>query len=58
MVMASTADLALVTNLAAAGALMTALPLTMIALLFVATVAFAFSLDAIKVAVFRRRQID
>jgi H+-transporting ATPase len=58
MLLASAADVALVTMLAAAGWLMAALPGAIIAGLFGTTVLLAFALDAIKVAVLRRLPID
>jgi H+-transporting ATPase len=58
MVCASLAALAFITLLASFGVLMAALPMQVVGGLYVATLAYAFALDAIKVAVFRRIQID
>jgi H+-transporting ATPase len=53
----SVADLAIVCLLAINGVLMTALPVAILAGLFVAAIAFAFVLDAVKVILFRRLEI-
>lgn len=58
MVLASLADLAIVTGLALAGLSMAPLRATIVAGLFVTTAAFALALDTIKVGVFRRIRID
>lgn len=58
MVLASLADLTIVTSLALAGLLMAALPSAIVAGLFMTTAAFALALDTIKVGVFKRNQID
>jgi H+-transporting ATPase len=58
MVMASTADIAIVGALAVAGLLMAPLPITIVGGLCATTIAFAFTLDAIKVGVFHRLRID
>ncbi|HVX78421.1 MAG TPA: HAD-IC family P-type ATPase [Bradyrhizobium sp.] len=58
MVMASLADIAIVTSLAIAGLFMAPLSVNTVAGLFVATVIFALALDTIKVGVFRRVRID
>jgi H+-transporting ATPase len=58
MIMASLADITLVTSLAVAGLMMAPLPAAIVAGLFVTTAAFALGLDTIKVSVFRHVQID
>ena len=58
MVLASTADIAIVTTLAAVGLFMAPLPAGIVAGLFLATAALALALDTIKIGVFRRIQID
>ena len=58
MVLASCADIAIVTSFAVFGVLMAPLSLPIVAGLFGATVAFAFFLDALKVRVFRHLRID
>jgi H+-transporting ATPase len=58
MLLASAADLAVVTSLAMGGVLMTPLPPAFFGMLLVATLVFAFALDAIKRIVFARLAID
>jgi H+-transporting ATPase len=58
MLAASAADLAIVISFAAAGLLMTPLPLALIGLLFGATAGFALAHDAVKRLVFEHLQID
>ena len=58
MLLASAADIAIVTSLAAFGLLMAPLPGMVVAGLFGATAAFALTLDVVKVAVFRLVRID
>ncbi len=58
MIMASIADLAIVTSFASFGVLMTPLPLAIVGGLFGSTVVFALLLDALKVRVFRHLRID
>lgn len=58
MILASAADIIVITYLAASGSFMTQLPAYLIGGLFLATAAFAFCLDAIKVQVLRHLQID
>ena len=53
----SVVDLTFISLLATNGVLMTALPLAILAGLLVAATAFAFLLDAVKLAVFRRLQM-
>jgi len=57
MALASAADCLIIPSLAATGFLMKALPLQVIGGVFIAAVAFAFVLDAIKVATFRALQM-
>jgi H+-transporting ATPase len=54
----SAADIAVVSALAIFGILMRPLPTTVVFGLLAATVVFAFALDQVKVAVFRRLPID
>jgi H+-transporting ATPase len=54
VLLSSIADVSIITCLAAAGYLMAPLPLKVIAGILGATVAFAFALDVVKVAVFAR----
>jgi len=58
MVLASLADITIVTALAITGTFMAALPLPIAAGLFAATAAYALMLDEIKVGVFSRVRID
>ena len=58
MLVASFCALLIVNGLAGFGVLMARLPLPIIGGLFVSTAAFAFTLDAIKVQVFRHLRID
>ena len=58
MLFASSADVAVVASLAIGGILMAPLPPAIIGLLFVATLAFAFALDFVKMTVFSRLRID
>ena len=58
MILASCADLAIVTGLALFGGLITPLPPTIIGALFGSTIVFAFALDLLKIQVFRHLQID
>jgi len=58
MVLASACDLILMGGLAAAGVVMSALPVAVIALLAAATVVFTLAMDSIKLAVFARLRID
>jgi H+-transporting ATPase len=58
MLLASAADVAIVTSLALSGVLMAALPTAIVAALFMATIAFAFVLDAVKITIFSRLRID
>jgi len=58
MVLASVTDIAIVVILAVAGLLMAPLPVAIVGGLFATTLAFAFTLDTVKVGVFRRLQID
>jgi H+-transporting ATPase len=58
MILASLADVTLVTSLAVGGLLMAPLPQAVAAGLFVTTAVFALALDTIKVGVFRRVRID
>lgn len=57
LVASSIADLGIISVLAITGVVMTALPITIMAGLFVATIIFAFVLDTAKVALFRRLKI-
>ena len=57
LLVSSALDLAIVIVLAANGILMTALPIAVLASLLVASIAFAFLLDAVKVVLFHRLQI-
>ena len=54
----SAIDLMIVVVLAINGILMTALPVSILASLFVSAIVFAFLLDAAKIAVFRRLEIE
>jgi H+-transporting ATPase len=58
MLFASSADVAIVAYLAIMGVLMTPLAPTVVAMLFIATLAFAFALDTVKLAVFASLPID
>jgi H+-transporting ATPase len=58
MLFASSADVTVVASLAIGGILMAPLPPPIIGLLFVATLAFAFALDVVKMIVFSRLRID
>ncbi|HVI89600.1 MAG TPA: hypothetical protein VM659_14935 [Dongiaceae bacterium] len=58
MIVASIADVSLITYLAGSGSFMTQLPAHLIGELFLATAAFALCLDEIKVRVLRRLRID
>jgi H+-transporting ATPase len=58
MLVASSADVMIVTGLALAGLLMAGLPLAEVAGLWMATLAFAFGFDVIKLAVVARVRID
>lgn len=58
MVLATLADISLVTSLAVSGLFMTRLPAGVATGLFGATGVFMFALDAIKVGVFKRVRID
>ena len=58
MLLASCCDLVLVASFAAAGVLMSPLPIGVIALLVATTVVFSLAMDSIKLAVFARIRID
>ena len=58
MLFASSADVIIVTSLALGGVLMAPLPPAFIGFLFVATLAFAFALDFVKVTVLSHLKID
>ena len=58
MIFASTCDVILVSCLAAGGILMSALPISIVLLLAVATIAFTLAMDTIKLAVFARLRVD
>jgi len=58
MLLASTADVAIVTSLALGGVLITGLPPMVVGLLFVTTVFYALGLDTLKIIVFSRLRID
>ncbi len=58
MILASSADVAVVATLAARGVLMNSLPLALIAALLAATVVFAFALDLVKIATLSQLRID
>ena len=58
MLLASVADLLLVTCLAAEGVLMNPLPLKLIAMLAATTILFTLAMDFIKIAVYARLRID
>jgi len=58
MLLASASDLLVVAALAAGGVLMTPLPLRLIAMLVVTTLAFTLAMDSIKLVVFARIRID
>jgi H+-transporting ATPase len=58
MLLASACDLVLVAGFAAAGILMSPLPIWMIGSLIVTTVVFSLAMDSIKLAVFARIRID
>jgi len=57
LVASSVVDVAIVSLLAANGVLMVALPITILAGMFIAAAAFAFILDAVKIQLFRWLQI-
>jgi len=54
----SIADLLIIPTLAVSGTLMAPLPIATVLSLFAAATAFAFALDVIKLAIFRRFQMD
>ncbi len=54
LILSSAVDLSIFSILSSNGILMTPLPVAMVAALFVAAAAFAFVLDAVKLALFRR----
>jgi H+-transporting ATPase len=58
MLLASAADVSIVTTLAVGGILMSPLPLPIIGMLFLATLAFALVMDIIKRSVLSRLPID
>ncbi len=58
LLVSSAVDLGIITGLASFGILMTALPVAILAGLITAAVVFAFVLDALKLAVFRRLAIS
>jgi hypothetical protein len=58
IIVASSGDMAVVSCFAAAGILMSKLPLPIIGLLFLATICFAVGLDAVMRAVFGQLRID
>jgi H+-transporting ATPase len=58
MLLASLADVTVVASLAIGGLLMTPLSPAIIGVLLIATLAFALSLDFIKILVFSRLRID
>jgi H+-transporting ATPase len=58
MLLASAWDLVLVTSFAAGGVLMSPLPISVIAMLAVTTLAFSLAMDTIKLAVFAHLRID
>jgi H+-transporting ATPase len=58
MLLASSADLAIVASLAISGLLMTPLSPEIVGILAIATLAFALALDFVKIAVFSRLRID
>jgi H+-transporting ATPase len=58
MLLASFCDLVIVAALATTGVLMGPLPLRIIGLLVVATLAFTLAMDSLKIAVFARLRID
>jgi H+-transporting ATPase len=58
MLLASSADVAIVASLAVSGLLMTPLPPAIVGILAIATLAFAFTLDFVKIGVFSRLRID
>jgi H+-transporting ATPase len=57
LMLSSVIDIGIVSVLAANGLLMTALPITIMASLFVAAFAFAFLLDSIKAVLFHNLKI-
>jgi H+-transporting ATPase len=57
LMVASAADLLIISTLATGGILMTPLPIVVVATTLAATAVFGLSLDLIKVPVFRRLQI-
>ena len=58
MLVASLCDVLLVASLAAGGALMSPLPITVIALLAATTIIFTLAMDSIKIAVYAHLRID
>ncbi len=58
MVLASACDVVLMGGLAAAGVLMSSLPIWIIGLLAAATLMFTLAMDSIKISVFARLRID
>jgi H+-transporting ATPase len=58
MLLASLADVTLIGGLAASGVLMSALPPAVLAMLLLATLAFAVVMDLLKRHVFSRLEID
>jgi H+-transporting ATPase len=58
LLLASICDIVLMGSLAAAGFMMSALPLSIIAILIGTTLLFTLAMDSIKLAVFARLRID
>ena len=58
MLLASLWDLVVVASLAAGGVLLSPLPIRVIGLLVVTTLAFTLAMDSLKLAVFARLRID
>jgi len=58
MLLASLCDLVLVASFATGGFLMSPLPIRVIAMLIVTTIAFSLAMDSIKLAVLARLRID
>jgi len=58
MMLASACDVILMASLAASGVLMSALPISLIAVLVAATLVFTLTMDSIKMAVFAHLRID
>ncbi len=58
MLLASLWDLIVVASLAAGGVLMSPLPIRVIGLLVVTTLAFTIAMDSLKLAVFAHLRID